>query len=358
MLTPRKAIQERIKELKFQDCKVRISNVDSQGSGENIVIQVIGETSNNGAEPKKFVQTFILAQQPSGYFVLNDILRYINDFAEDEVVEPEQQAAAESVEVAATPEAEAEAQPEPPAAEEAPKEQEPVELDTDVIDKKLEEVEAPAEETAAAPEAVELAAEATPDAVKDEPASEPIPDPEKVVEEVAEEEVKKAEDPKAPTPTPTAAPAARVATPVAAEPEKPKEPPKAMSWASRVAAGVKPTHPVVPVPKLATPPAATQSRPPVPAAAKQPAAAAPAAAPAAENAPPPANSQDPGNEWQTAETKRQKASQSGLNVPSEREGTMAYIKYVTEKVKDDDLRSLVATFGELQYFDINRLKVC
>ncbi|KAF4507468.1 hypothetical protein G6O67_003960 [Ophiocordyceps sinensis] len=38
----RQAIQERIKQLDFQDCKVRISNVDSQASFDNIVIQVIG----------------------------------------------------------------------------------------------------------------------------------------------------------------------------------------------------------------------------------------------------------------------------------------------------------------------------
>lgn len=75
----RQQIQERIKSLDLQDCKVRVSNVDSQASEESIVIQVIGETVNKGGEPKKFVQTFILAKQPSGYFVLNDILRYIND---------------------------------------------------------------------------------------------------------------------------------------------------------------------------------------------------------------------------------------------------------------------------------------
>jgi hypothetical protein len=37
---------------------------------------------------------------------------------------------------------------------------------------------------------------------------------------------------------------------------------------------------------------------------------------------------------------------------------MAYIKYVTDKVRDDDLRNALAVFGELAYFDINRQKVC
>ncbi|KAF7534770.1 hypothetical protein G7Z17_g13307 [Cylindrodendrum hubeiense] len=90
----RQAIQERIKALDFQDCKVRVSNVDSQASFDNIVIQVIGETSNKAGEPKKFVQTFVLAQQPSGYFVLNDILRYIDEETDDESAE----AAEETVE--------------------------------------------------------------------------------------------------------------------------------------------------------------------------------------------------------------------------------------------------------------------
>jgi len=44
--------------------------------------------------------------------------------------------------------------------------------------------------------------------------------------------------------------------------------------------------------------------------------------------------------------------------PAEKEGAMAYIKYVTDKVRDEDLRGALATFGELAYFDINRTKNC
>ncbi|KAF5017001.1 hypothetical protein F66182_11142, partial [Fusarium sp. NRRL 66182] len=108
----RQAIQERIKDLDFQDCKVRVSNVDSQASFDNIVIQVIGETSNKAAEPKKFVQTFVLAQQPSGYFVLNDILRYIDEESDDEsAAAPE-----ETAEETAAPAVEEEAAPVEPEA--------------------------------------------------------------------------------------------------------------------------------------------------------------------------------------------------------------------------------------------------
>lgn len=70
---------ERIKTLDFYQCKVRVTNVDSQASDSNIVIQVIGEMSNKSKPHKKFVQTFVLAVQTNGYFVLNDIFRYLVD---------------------------------------------------------------------------------------------------------------------------------------------------------------------------------------------------------------------------------------------------------------------------------------
>ncbi|KAK3940382.1 putative ntf2 and rrm domain-containing protein [Diplogelasinospora grovesii] len=349
----RRGIEERIKELDFQDCKVRISNVDSQASGENIVIQVIGETSNKAGEPKKFVQTFILAQQPSGYFVLNDILRYINEEGDEESEEapaaaPAQEAAPSEV---PAPAPEVEAEPEAPAPAEPVEEKEPAELDAAVVDQKLEEVkEAPA--AAAAETPAEPAAEEQEPAAEEKAPSEPAPEPAKVAEEVAEEEAKKPEVPKDPTATPVAT---KPAAPPAAEPEKPKGPPKPMSWASRVAAAAG-TRPVVPIPKTATPPAPAQSRAPAPAApqAAPASAPAPAAAQAAEGAAP----KDQGNEWQTAETKRQNRPQSISGAPTGNEGAMAYIKYVTDKVKDEDLRSTLAGFGELAYFDINRLKNC
>src|SRR5271154_1294944 len=77
-----------MKELDIQDCKVRVLNVDSQASFQNIVVQVIGEMSNKSEPHHRFVQTFVLAEQPNGYFVLNDIFRYLND-DEDEIIEDE-----------------------------------------------------------------------------------------------------------------------------------------------------------------------------------------------------------------------------------------------------------------------------
>lgn len=47
--------------------------------------------SNRGEPWKKFVQTFFLAEQPNGYFVLNDIFRFLKeDTGESDEGEPEQ----------------------------------------------------------------------------------------------------------------------------------------------------------------------------------------------------------------------------------------------------------------------------
>lgn len=76
--------------LGFEDCKVYISNVDCQTSSEGgIIVQVIGELSNRGGRWRKFVQTFFLAEQRAGFFVLNDVRRFIKD-GEDEEEEEEE----------------------------------------------------------------------------------------------------------------------------------------------------------------------------------------------------------------------------------------------------------------------------
>ncbi|ATY64480.1 NTF2 and RRM domain [Cordyceps militaris] len=331
----RQAIQERLKSLDFQDCKVRVSNVDSQSSDESIVIQVIGETSNKGAEPRKFVQTFVLAQQPSGYFVLNDILRYI----EEEEETPAEEAQEEPIAVAA---AEAPETAPEPAVEEPP------------VEKKL--ISEVAEKAPINGEHVETATEAEtePETKVEAPAT---PAVEPIVEEVAQEVVKEEEKPKEPAPTP-----AKVETPA----PEPAGPPKPMTWASRAAAAAGP-RPVVPLPKTATPPATNQSRAPAPAAAPVP-APAPAPAPVANaTAPavaPPAAAETGPKEvsgWQTAgaDSKRQNRPQPvSAAAGTEKEGTMGYVKYVTDKVQDADLRAALAAHGELSYFDINRQKNC
>lgn len=323
----------------FQDCKVRVSNVDSQASLDNIVIQVIGETSNKSAELKKFVQTFVLAQQPTGYFVLNDIFRYINEEGDEEQVEGGIQE---------------ESAPAAPLVEdvEMPKQtpaEEPVEaLDTEIVDKKLEEVIEPeaADEVPStngtSPEVEE------PEAVVPE-VEEEAPTPE-VAEKEVEEEVKEPEKPIDPVPTP--------APVVKAAPAKPTGPPKPLSWANRAAAaagnGPKPVIPVLP--KTATPPAQPRVAPPAQANKAAP-APAPAAVPVAEK-----NKENaaPADEWQTAgsdNAKRQNRPQSISAAVPEDKGTMGYVRNVTEKVDADELKAALSAHGQLIYFDVNRGKV-
>lgn len=102
-------INSRFKELDFNDCKVVVSNVDSQASLDGgIIIQVLGEISNKNEPPNKYAQTFFLAKQPKGYYVLNDVFRYLkeeikNDYEnqEEENVETQevQEENAETVDV-------------------------------------------------------------------------------------------------------------------------------------------------------------------------------------------------------------------------------------------------------------------
>lgn len=350
----RQAIQERIKQLDFQECKVRVSNVDSLSSFDNIVIQVIGETSTKTSpEPRKFVQTFVLAKQPSGYFVLNDVWRYINDEEEEQV----EQVAQETPQAEEQPAVAAEPAAPVPAATEAAKVEQPKEEtvvpaspgpEPALVDEKLEEI-AKAEEAAAAGD------KASGEASK-EVSSKTAPSEDGAAKEAAEESLKEPETPREPVHTPTRtakSPVVAAAAPAApAEPEKPTKP---MTWASRAAAAAGSARPAPALPKTATPPAPAQARAAAPPAAPKPAPAAQRteAAPAAQD---PAASAT--SEWQTAgsDSKRQNRPQS-MAGQTDKEGTLGYVKYVTEKVQDADLKAALTRYGQLTYFDINREKV-
>lgn len=306
----------------------------------------------------------MLAQQPAGYFLLNDILRYVNE-GEEEATEGAVSESAPAVEMeaphqepaAATDSAAVAVAPEPEKAQvEQPAEPSPATLDAEVVDKKLEEASSTAKDTPSTT-AAETPVEAVP-AVEEAPSkaeeAQTSADPEKTAQEIAEEEAKKPELPKDPSPTPAPSRAP------APEPEKPKGPPKPMSWASRAAAAVGvPVKPVVPLPKAAPAAAAPaqQRSAAAPAPAQPKAAAAPAQA--SENTAQAAD-KDAASEWRTAgaDSKRQSRQQATSTPPAEKEGTLAYVKFVTDKVKDDDLRAALGSYGEMVYFDINRSKVC
>jgi len=77
----------------YRDCAVILSSVDCMESmNGGILIQVLGELSNDGALSQKFAQTFFLASvPPSGYFVLNNIFRFLKEDVDSDYddVEPD-----------------------------------------------------------------------------------------------------------------------------------------------------------------------------------------------------------------------------------------------------------------------------
>jgi len=75
-------ISKKFQSLGLNQCTVTLSVVDCQHSENGgILIMVLGSMCPKGDVPKKFVQTFYLAVQtePAGYYVLNDIFRYIKE---------------------------------------------------------------------------------------------------------------------------------------------------------------------------------------------------------------------------------------------------------------------------------------
>ncbi|KAK3812315.1 MAG: hypothetical protein J3Q66DRAFT_404123 [Benniella sp.] len=85
-------IHSHIVDLGYEDCRVLVRSVDSHKSlNGGIMIQVLGEMSNQGGRgpSQRFAQTFFLAEQPNGYYVLNDIFRYLNDYNDEVEAEAE-----------------------------------------------------------------------------------------------------------------------------------------------------------------------------------------------------------------------------------------------------------------------------
>lgn len=242
-----------------------------------------------------------------------------------------------------------------PKAQASTEEPAPAPLDADVVDKKLETVEAePVDAVPTTNGTGETTIEAEEGPVAANKVEEEIPTPE-AAEKAVEEETKEPEKPKDPLPSPAVS--KTPAKPVEpAQPAQPAAPPKPLSWASRAAAAVgstpKPAVPAV-TPKTATPPAQARAAPP----AAKPAAAQPAPAATPVNA---AEKDKENNTsgWQTAgdHAKRQNRPQS-ISTPPEKEGTLAYIRNVTEKLTPEQLRSALESYGPLVYFDINRTKV-
>ncbi|KAF2741254.1 hypothetical protein EJ04DRAFT_550 [Polyplosphaeria fusca] len=347
-----KPINDRIKQLDFHDTKVRVTNVDSQGSDANIVIQVIGEISNKGQPHKRFVQTFVLAAQTNGYFVLNDIFRYLAE-------EPEEEETEQPAELSVGPE---ESAPPNNAELEVPSTHDAATSEKDLteVDAKLNEVvqDEPTDEAAPAgavngtpvPEDAEVveAEEAPAAAVSTEDVPSKEPDAPAVEEPVEQEK------PKEPVPTPVAAPTKPAPTSTAT-PVVPSKPAVARTWASLAASANKTITPAVPSP--VTPQAPSQSK--AAAAPNQPSAAPAAQMSTPAREPSPANSQGDASGWQTATGHKKEQSRAQNQAPAgDAEPKRAYIKNVYSQVEEATLRAALSAHGEIAYLDISRQKNC
>ncbi|CZT16807.1 uncharacterized protein RCC_02641 [Ramularia collo-cygni] len=365
-----RAINEKIRELDFQDCKVRVTNVDSQASDSNIVIQVIGEISNKSQPHKKFTQTFVLATQTNGYFVLNDIFRYLVE--EEEEAEAEAAApATEDVQQVSGTESSTETQTAPVEAETQTltSSADPVAIEqgANKVDQELEEkVIKPTEQENSAPttNGVHEVKTETADAVEDTPLAAAPADPavEAEPEQTPVEPEAEQETPKDPEPTPVASPP-KQAAPQSAPAPKPAVPSAPKTWAQLASTQARVAMPAAPTQAPSSTGAAAPARAAVAAAkAATPAPATPStaapSAPAAQRQQETAGS-DSQDEWTAVGHTRQQSKQTNNNaaqqdVPQHR----GYIKNVADNVDAGELRSILEKFGEVLYLDIARQKNC
>ena len=316
--------------------------------------------SNKAAPHRKFVQTFVLAEQPNGYYVLNDIFRYLNEEEEEEIDEHNVQ------EPEVSDVAMAESEPKTLTSSNDPALQQ---QQVEVVAKKLEEdaPEVKTEEPVAS--APSINGKSSSDTADDEEVSTTSVNTDADSAAVQKEESQPtvqvkdvpAEKPRDPEPTPVASPPkSSIATPtpsIASVPAPAPKPAAPKTWANLVASRAPATAASVPASSSSTSPAPPQTKPTQP----QPITAV---------APPPSSAEEttsqaqqgPGAGWQTAgqdNTKRQARQQSNSisGGTAERGNILGYVKNVTEKVDAAELRSALNQYGKLEYFDVSRQKV-
>ncbi|KAL3850422.1 hypothetical protein ACJIZ3_012304 [Penstemon smallii] len=77
--TTMQAINEKIVSLNYGDFRAEIKSVDSQESfNGGVHVLVTGYLTGKDNTTRNFAQTFFLAPQDKGYFVLNDVFRYVD----------------------------------------------------------------------------------------------------------------------------------------------------------------------------------------------------------------------------------------------------------------------------------------
>ncbi|CAK6958592.1 ras GTPase-activating protein-binding protein 2 isoform X4 [Scomber scombrus] len=198
-------IHKKVMSLQFSECHTKIRHVDAHATlSDGVVVQVLGELSNNGQPMRKFMQTFVLAPEGSvanKFYVHNDIFRYEDEVFGDSEAELDE-------------ESEEEVEEEPEERQQSP---EPLQ-------------ESPNSTTYYEPHPVTNGVEEPMEEPAPEP--EPEPEPEPKVEEIkpeVDEKVLEEMEEKAPSPVPVESP------------PNTQEPPKAFSWASVTSKNLPPS---------------------------------------------------------------------------------------------------------------------
>uniref|UniRef100_A0A8C2WQC3 GTPase activating protein (SH3 domain) binding protein 1 n=1 Tax=Cyclopterus lumpus TaxID=8103 RepID=A0A8C2WQC3_CYCLU len=96
-------IHKRVMALSFRDCHTKIRHVDAHATlTEGVVVQVMGELSNNMQPMRKFMQTFVLAPEgtvANKFYVHNDVFRYQDEVFGDSDSEPPEESEDEVEEI-------------------------------------------------------------------------------------------------------------------------------------------------------------------------------------------------------------------------------------------------------------------
>uniref|UniRef100_A0A670IGT4 G3BP stress granule assembly factor 1 n=1 Tax=Podarcis muralis TaxID=64176 RepID=A0A670IGT4_PODMU len=95
-------IHKKVLSLNFKDCRTKIHHVDAHATlNDGVVVQVMGELSNNTQPMRRFMQTFVLAPEGSvanKFYVHNDIFRYQDEVFGDLDAEPPEESEEEAEE--------------------------------------------------------------------------------------------------------------------------------------------------------------------------------------------------------------------------------------------------------------------
>ncbi|KAF5807290.1 putative Ras GTPase-activating protein-binding protein [Helianthus annuus] len=81
-VTTMQAIDEKIQSLDYKNVKAEIKTADAQDSHQaGVIVLVTGCLTGKDNVKRKFAQTFFLAPQEKGYFVQNDVFRFVEETA-------------------------------------------------------------------------------------------------------------------------------------------------------------------------------------------------------------------------------------------------------------------------------------